>query len=112
MLFAVTHLHAGELLEHLDDCRAVFLVEPLGAAHLVDLLRQIGEKERHAKALGERGFEFLVLARQLSVSRILASSWSLYEMSIVPPGAKSRRSIRGTRFSNCTELPVLARITS
>ena len=30
----------------------------------------------------------------------------------MPPGVKSRRSIRGTRFSNCTLVPVLTRTTS
>jgi hypothetical protein len=33
-------------------------------------------------------------------------------MSIVPPGTKLRASMRGTRFSNCTLLPVLTRTTS
>ena len=33
-------------------------------------------------------------------------------MSIVPPGAKLRASMRGTRFWNCTLLPVLTLTTS
>ena len=66
-----------------------FLVEPGGAGHLVDLLRHVGEQQRHAEVL----------------SNVVSSSWSLYEMSIVPPGTKLRASMRGTRFSNCALLP-------
>src|SRR6185503_3797368 len=52
ILFALdADLNSGEPFEHLDDRRAVFFVEPLGAAHLVDLLRQVGEEERHPEPL-------------------------------------------------------------
>src|SRR5260370_6773961 len=49
---AATDRHAGHLLEDLDDRRAVLFVEPGGAGHLIDLLRQVGEQQRHAEPFG------------------------------------------------------------
>src|ERR1700730_1800809 len=65
----VADRHSGHALKHLHDRSAVFFVEPGGAGHLVDLLRHVGEQQRHAEVLSKCG----------------SSSWSLYEMSIVPP---------------------------
>ena len=55
------HVDAGQPLEHLEDGRAVLLVEAGRARHLVDLLGEVREQERHAELLGEGGLELLVL---------------------------------------------------
>src|SRR5439155_836293 len=55
------HLHPREPLEHLHDREAVFLVEPGRARHLVELLRDVRQQQRHTELLGERGLELLVL---------------------------------------------------
>src|SRR5438477_6680902 len=66
LLFAaVADSNAGQLLEYLDDCRAVFFVEALGARHLIDLLRHIGEQKGHAKPFGKRRLQLLVLVRNV-----------------------------------------------
>src|SRR5262245_22077594 len=49
-----SHLHAGELFEDLHHGQAVFLVESGRAGHLVELLGDVGQDERHAQLLGER----------------------------------------------------------
>ena len=60
-LIVATDRHPRQPLEYLDDRRAVFLVESGGAAHVVDLLRKIGQEQRHAEPRGEARFEVLVL---------------------------------------------------
>src|SRR2546426_355946 len=56
-LALAAHLDAGEALEHLDDRGAVLLAEASGARHLVDLLAHVGQQQRDAELLGERGLE-------------------------------------------------------
>src|ERR1700730_16941108 len=62
---SVGNRDAGEFLEQLDDRRAVLFVEPLGARHLIYLLRHIGEQQRQAEPRGKRRLELLVLVRNV-----------------------------------------------
>ncbi len=59
------HLDPGQPLEHLDHRRPVFLVEASGARHLVDLLADVGQQERHPELLGKGRLQLLVLERDV-----------------------------------------------
>src|SRR5215469_1625186 len=50
--------YADHTFEYLDDGGAVFLIEPGGPAHLVDLLAQIRHQQRYTKRLGVAGLQF------------------------------------------------------
>src|SRR5499427_8397177 len=60
-----TNSYADHTFEYLDDGGAVFLIEPGGPAHLVDLLAQIRHQQRYTKRLGVAGLQFLVLVRNI-----------------------------------------------
>src|SRR6185437_4703821 len=57
--------YADHTFEYLDDGGAVFLIEPGGPAHLVDLLAQIRHQQWYTKRLGVAGLQFLVLVRNI-----------------------------------------------
>ncbi len=87
------NVDARELLQHLHDRRAILLVEPGGARHVVDLLAHVRQQERRAELLSERRLELLVLetGRRTCTRRSRArASPSRAESRLVREAAKIR----------------------